>query len=86
MGECRRRWAWASILETPAGSRLVRAAAVMAEMEYLTEARVLYQRVLMRYAQGERIYYVERAKEALVGLQDVDPAVVALRVHAAGSR
>ena len=57
----------------------LRAAAVMLEAEQLTEARALYQRVLTRYSGLDRAYYVDRAKEALSGLQDSAPAVVALR-------
>ncbi|MGH7217096.1 MAG: hypothetical protein ACREIG_07670 [Nitrospiraceae bacterium] len=61
----------------------LRAAAVMAEGEYLTEARALYQRVLARYSSRDLTYYVDRAKEALSGLQDSAPAVVALRPNRA---
>jgi hypothetical protein len=57
----------------------LRAAAVMAEGENLTEARALYQGVLTRYSTRDLTYYVDRAKEALSGLQDSAPAVVALR-------
>lgn len=45
----------------------LRAAGVMAEAEHLTEARALYQRVLARYSKREWAYYVDQAKEALVG-------------------
>jgi hypothetical protein len=57
----------------------LRAAAVMAEAEHLTEARALCQRVLARYPQREWAYYVDQATEALTGLQDSVPAIVALR-------
>jgi hypothetical protein len=57
----------------------IRAAGVMAEAARITEARVLYQRVLERYSKREWAYYVDQAKEALVGLQDSTPAVVAFR-------
>jgi hypothetical protein len=64
----------------------LRAAAVMAEAEHLTEARALYQRVLAQYSNGDWAYYVDRAKQALAGLQDSAPAVVALRPDRALSR
>ena len=64
----------------------LRAAAVMAEAEHLTEARALYQRVLARYAHRDWAYYVAQAKEALAGLHDSAPAVVALHSSAAPSR
>ena len=64
----------------------LRAAAVMAETEHLTEARALYQRVLARYAHRDCAYYVDQAKEALAGLQDSAPAVVAFRSRSAPSR
>ena len=57
----------------------IRAAGVMAEAARITEARALYQRVLDRYSKREWAYYVDQAKEALVGLQDSTPAVVAFR-------
>ena len=57
----------------------LRAAAVMAEAERLTEALALYQRVLARYSGRDRAYYVNQAKEGLVSLSDSAPAVVALR-------
>jgi hypothetical protein len=56
----------------------LRAAGVMAEAEHLTEARALYRRVLARYSNREWAYYADQAKEALAGLQDPTPAVVAL--------
>jgi hypothetical protein len=58
----------------------LRAAAVTAEAEHLTEARALYRRVLARYSNRESAYYVNQAKEALAGLQDSAPAIVALRL------
>jgi len=64
----------------------LRAAAVMAETEHLTEARALYQRVLTRYAHPEWAYYVEQAQEALAIMQASAPAVVALRTRAALSQ
>ena len=64
----------------------LRAAAVMADAAHLTEARALYQRVLTRYAHRDWSYYVEQAQEALAGLHDSAPAVVALRSSAAPSR
>jgi hypothetical protein len=51
----------------------------MAEAEFMPEARALYQRVLARYSNHEWAYYVDRAKEALAGLHDSTPAVVAFR-------
>lgn len=57
----------------------LRAAAVMAEAEHLTEARALYQRVLARYSSRDWAYYVDQAKEALASLSDSAPTVVALR-------
>ena len=57
----------------------IRAAGVLAEAARITEARALYQRVLERYSKREWAYYVDQAKEALVGLQDSTPAVVAFR-------
>ena len=62
------------------------AAAVMVEAEHLAEARALYQRVLARYSSHDWAYYVDQAKEALAGLQDSAPAVVALRPSSALSR
>jgi hypothetical protein len=64
----------------------LRAAAVMAEAEHLTEARALYRRVLARYSSRDWAYYVDQAKEALVSLSDPAPAVVALRHGSAPSR
>ena len=64
----------------------LKAGAVMVEAEQLAGARALYQRTLLRYPHGDWAYYVEQAKEALAGLQDSAPAVVALRAHAAMSR
>jgi len=64
----------------------LRAAAVMVEAGHLTEARALYQRVLVRYAHRDWAYYVEQAQEALAGLQDSVSAVIALRSRAAPSR
>lgn len=57
----------------------LRAGAVMAEAEHLTEARALYQRVLTRYTHRDWAYYVDQATEALADLQDSVPAIVALR-------
>jgi hypothetical protein len=57
----------------------LRAAAVMIEAEHLMEARALYQRVLARYSSRDWAYYVDQAKEALAGLHDSAPAVVAFR-------
>jgi hypothetical protein len=51
----------------------------MAEAEFMPEARALYQPVLARYSNREWVYYVDRAKAALVGLQPSAPAVVAFR-------
>ena len=64
----------------------LRAAALMAEGKHLTEARALYQRVLARYAQREWAYYVDQATEALAGLQDSAPAIIALRSNRPLSR
>jgi hypothetical protein len=64
----------------------LRAAAVMAEAEHLTEALALYQRVLARYSGRDWAYYVDQAKEALVSLSDSAPTVVALRPRSAPSR
>ena len=57
----------------------LRAAAVMIEAVHLMEARALYQRVLARYSSRDWAYYVDQAKEALAGLHDSAPAVVAFR-------
>ncbi len=57
----------------------LRAAAVMAEAERLTEARALYQRVLVRYSSSDWTYYVEQAKQALVSLSDPTHSLVAFR-------
>jgi hypothetical protein len=57
----------------------LRAAAVLAKAEHLTEARALYRRVLARYAHREWAYYIDQATEALASLQDSAPAVVAFR-------
>ncbi len=63
----------------------LRAAAVMAETEHLTEARALYQRVRARYSSRDWAYYVNQANEALAGLQDSAPTVVAFRSRSASS-
>jgi hypothetical protein len=55
----------------------------MVEADRLTDARVLYRRVRERYAHRDSAYYVQQAQEALVGLEDSAPAVVALRPRAA---
>lgn len=65
--------------QTLSASCTLRAAAVMAEAEQLTEARALYQRVIERYAQGDRVYYVGQATDALASLEAATPAVIALR-------
>lgn len=54
----------------------LRATGVMAEAEFMPEARALYQRVLARYSNRGWAYNVDRAKAALAGLQDSTPAVV----------
>ncbi len=64
----------------------LRAAAVMAEAEHLTEAWALYQRVLAQYSSRQWAYYVDQATEALAGLQDSASAVVALRPNRAPPR
>jgi hypothetical protein len=61
----------------------LRAGAVMAEAEHLTEARALYQRVLTRYTHREWAYYVDQAIEALAGLHDSEGPVAALRSNRA---
>lgn len=63
----------------------LRAAAVMAEAEQLTEARALYQRVRARYSSRDWAYYVNQANEALAGLQDSASTVVALRSRSTSS-
>lgn len=65
--------------QAPGAACTLRAAAVMAEAENLTEARTLYQRVLARYSSRDWAYYVDQATEALAGLHDFAPAIVALR-------
>ena len=55
----------------------IRAAEVMVEPERMTEARALYQRVRTRYSSRDVTYYVDQAREGLVGLQDSVPAVAA---------
>ena len=64
----------------------LRAAARMAETEHLKEARALYQHVIAQYGHREWAYYVEQAQEALAGLLDSAPAVIALHSRAAPSR
>ena len=64
----------------------LRAAAVMTAMNHPDEARALYQRVLARYGHREWTYYIDQAKEALAGLSDSTPAVVASRSTPASSR
>jgi hypothetical protein len=65
--------------QTLSAACTLRTAAVMAEAGHLTEARALYQRVIERYAHGDRVYYVGQAKDALASLQAAAPAVIALR-------
>jgi len=72
--------------QTLSAACTLRAAAVMAEAKHRREARALYERVFVRYAHGDLVYYVEQAKEALAALQDAAPAVVVLRAHEALSR
>ena len=57
----------------------LRVATVMTAMNHPEEARALYQRVLARCRHCEWTYYVDQAKEALAGLSDSTPAVVASR-------
>ncbi len=61
----------------------LRAAAVMAEAEHLREARMLYLRVLARYANRELAYYIDQATEALASLQNSTSPVVAFRSNRA---
>jgi hypothetical protein len=72
--------------QTLSASCTLRAAAVMAEAEQLTEARALYQRVLERYAHSDQAYYIGQAKDALASLEDAALAVVALRSGPTPSR
>lgn len=58
----------------------LRAAGVMAAMNHPAQARILYQRVLTRYAHDEGVYYVHRAQEELASLSGSSPAVVAFRL------
>ena len=55
----------------------LRAAALLVKAERLTEARVLYQRILARYPSSEWAYYVDQAKEGLAKLSTSAPAVLA---------
>lgn len=63
----------------------LRVAALMVEAKRLTEARVLYQRILARYSDSKWAYYVDQAKEALVSLSGSTPAVLAWRTDRAMS-
>lgn len=63
----------------------LRAAALLVEAERVTEARMLYQRVLARYSDSKWAYYVDQAKEALVSLSGSTPAVLALRTDRTAS-
>ncbi len=64
----------------------IRTAMVMAKQDRLSEARALYQRVVSRYAERERAYYQEQAREALASLPTSDKAVIAFRTNSASSR
>ena len=64
----------------------LRAARVIAELSRPAEARALYQRVLTNYVHRDWAYYVDQAKEALTGLSDSPPTVVAFRSKSAPSR
>lgn len=64
----------------------LRAAAVMAKAERVTEARALYHRVLTRYSGLDEAHYVDQAKEALVNLSDTAATVVAVRLDRPLSR
>ena len=55
----------------------LRAAEVMVAAWRLTEARALYERVLIRYSSPAWAYYAGLAKEALLRLPDSSPATVA---------
>src|SRR5262245_52072772 len=59
----------------------LRTASVMIEAQRLTEARSLYQRVLVRYEARELAYYREQAKDGLARLEAASPTVVALRAN-----
>ena len=59
----------------------LRTAAAMLEAQRLTEARLLYERVLARYEAREFAYYREQAKDALARLQAASPAVIALHTN-----
>lgn len=57
----------------------IRTALVLAERNRVSEARALYEHIVSRYPEREWTYYRERAKEALVSLQNSNQAVIALR-------
>lgn len=57
----------------------LKVAGLLVEAKRLTEARVLYQRILTRYSSSEWIYYVDQAKQELVSISDSAPALLALR-------
>ncbi len=63
----------------------LRAAELLVKAERLAEAQVLYRQVLVRYSNPDWIYYVDRAKEALVRISGSLPTVLALRTDRAAS-
>lgn len=61
----------------------LRAAELLVKAERMAEAQVLYRQVLMRYSNPDWIYYVDRAKEALVKISGSLPTVLAFRTDRA---
>src|SRR5262245_11949277 len=54
----------------------LRVAGLQVAGERLTEARVLYQRMLTRYSSCDCVYYVEKARDALKSLRGAAPAIL----------
>ena len=61
----------------------LRAAELLVKAERMAEAEVLYRQVLVRYSNPDWIYYVDRAKEALVRISGSLPTVLAFRTDRA---
>lgn len=55
----------------------LRAAAVMAQMARAADARVLYERVLIRYSGPDQRYFARQARKALDHLFESRPALTA---------
>ena len=61
----------------------IKAATVLTAQDRYSEARALYQRILIRYDRQHWAFYREQAQEALAALPPQDPTLVALRPRAA---